>query len=123
MKNDVEDRMPIRREPETSEDFRKTGKLLKAHNVGFAHFMDSTGDSYLAGLYMMKIRDTESRNTAFEPKRAKNKDTEKLTAFYRSTTTATEVEAITFEQALSKHNYAKDECFLDSIYDFYCDNL
>ncbi len=79
--------MLIRKEPETSEDFRKPCKLLRAHNVVFAHLMDSTGDSYLAGLYMMKITDPDSANKAFEPKRANNKDIEKRVAFYRFATT------------------------------------
>ena len=123
MRSDIEDRMLIRKEPETSEDFRKTCKLLKAHNVVVAHLMDSTGDSYLAGLYMMKITDTESTKTAFEQKRAKNKDTEKLAAFFRFTTTEIDHESSTFKQAISNQKYAKDECFMNSIYDFYHDNL
>ena len=122
-KNDVEDSMLIRKEPEASEGFRKACKLLRAHNVVFAHLMDSTGDSYLAGLYMMKISDTDSTNTAFEPKKAKNKDTDKMAAFYRFTTTEVDLEASTFKQAISNQKYAKDECFLNSIYDFYRENL
>ncbi len=33
------------------------------------------------------------------------------------------MEATTFKQAISKQNYAKDECFLNTLYDFYRDNL
>ncbi len=34
------------------------------------------------------------------------------------------MEATTFKEAISNQkNYAKDECFLNTIYDFYRDNL
>ena len=69
LKNNIENRMLIRKEPETSEDFRQACKLSKPHNVVFAHLIGSTGDSYLAGLYMMKISDTDSTNTALEHKK------------------------------------------------------
>ena len=84
MKNDVEDRMLIRKEPETAKDFYATTRLLKKHNVVFEHLMDTTGDSYLAAVSLMKIRAAGDQNiTAFIPKKAKSKDTEKLAAYYR----------------------------------------
>ena len=86
--------------------------------------MDTTGESYLAGLYLMKITDAgDQDNTAFIPKKAKSKDTEKLAAYYRFTTTELDLDAATFKEAIGKQNYAKDECFINSIYDFYHDNL
>ena len=57
------------------------------------------------------------------PQKAKNKATEKLAAFYRFTTTEIDMDASTFKEALGKQNYAKDECFLNTLYDFYRDNL
>ena len=33
------------------------------------------------------------------------------------------MEASTFTEALGKQNYAKDECFINSIYDFYHDRV
>ena len=42
---------------------------------------------------------------------------------YRFTTTELDMEASTFKEALGKQNYAKDECFINSIYDFYHDRL
>ncbi len=120
LKKDIEDRMLIRGEEGTGKEFTDTCKFLKQHNVIFANLMDSTGNSYLAGLYLMKVTPADSQgNTAFEPKTKKNKDTEKLAAYYRYTTTELDLEASTCEQAIAKQNYAKDECFINSIYDFY----
>jgi hypothetical protein len=50
LKNEVEDRMLIRKESETAKQFYDTTRLLKKHNVVFAHLMDTTGDSYLAAI-------------------------------------------------------------------------
>ena len=88
LKDEVEDQMLIRNDELTRKTFYETTKFLSKHNVVFAHLMDTTGDSYLAGLYLMKIQDSKNPgNTAFIPKKDKNKDTEKLAAFYRFTTT------------------------------------
>ena len=72
----------------------------------------------------MRISDSDNQgNTEFIPQKAKNKGTEKLAAFYRFTTTELDMEASTFKEALGKQNYAKDECFINSIYDFYHDSV
>ena len=86
--------------------------------------MDYFGSSYLAAIYPLKVRDAHSQlNRAFIPKKAKNRDTDKIAAYYRFTTTDLDLEAGTFKEAISKNNYTKDECFINSIYDFYSDNL
>jgi hypothetical protein len=80
--------MLIRKKSETAKQFYDTTRLLKKHNVAFAHLMDTTGDSYLAAIYLMKIRVAgDQENIAFIPKKAKSKDTEKLAAYYRFTIT------------------------------------
>jgi len=121
---DVENQMLIRKDDATKKLFHDTTRLLKKHNVIFSNLMDTTGESYLAGLYLMNLKDASDQgNTAFIPKKAKSKDTEKLAAFYRFTTTELDLDASTFKEAISKKRYAKDECFINSIYDFYHDNL
>ena len=112
--------MLIRKDEATAEDFKAVCKFMSKHNVVSAHLMDSTGESYLAGLYLMKINDTISQgNTESIPQKAKIKDTDKLAAYYRFTTTELDMEATTFKEASSKQNYAKDECFLNTLYDFF----
>jgi hypothetical protein len=124
LQDDVGERMLIRKEEATGADFRKVCNWLRKENVIFANLMDSTGDSYLAAVYLMKVAPAHSQiNTAFQPKKAKNKNTEKISAYYRFATTELDLEASTFKEAISKHNYVKDECFINSIYDFYRDNL
>ena len=49
--------MLIRKEEATAEYFKAVCKFMSKHNVVFAHLMDTTGDSYLAALYLMKITD------------------------------------------------------------------
>ena len=109
---------------DNAEDFGKTAKLLVRSNAVFAHLMDSVGNSYLAGFYLMNFFDSETQgNREFIPKKARNRDTEKLAAYYRFTSTELNLDASTFKEAISNQKYVKDECFLNSIYDFYRDNL
>ena len=54
LKNEIEDRMLIRKDEATAEDFKAVCKFMSEHNVVFAHLMDTTGDSYLAAIYLMK---------------------------------------------------------------------
>jgi len=80
--------------------------------------------SYLAGIYITSVELSHSQiNTSFIPKKNKNRDGDKVSAYYRYATTELDLEANTFKDAISKGNYIKDECFINSIYDFYSSNL
>ena len=107
----------------TAADFAKVAKLLVSKNVMFANLMDMTGNSYLEAIYLMNIFDSDTKGNKFEPKSKRHRDTDKISAFYRFTTTTLDLEASTFKEAISNSKYVKDECFLNSIYDFYHDNL
>ena len=109
-------------------EFKRLTSILKSKNVVFAHLMDSTGDSYLEAVYVMNLtastfNDAGSKRLEFDPKRIKNKCGDKVAAYYRYTTTELDLTASTFKDALAKTHYVRDECFLNSIYDFYKDNL
>ncbi len=114
-----EDLVLVRNDDATKKLFYDATRLLKKQNALLAHLMDTTGDSYLAGLYLMKIRDSDStENAVFIPKKAKSQDNEKLAAYYRFTATQLDLEASTFKEAIRNQNYAKDKCFVNSMYDF-----
>ena len=107
-------------------DFKKLTSILKSKNVVFAHLMDSTGDSYLEAVYVMNLTASnfnDGKRLEFDPKRIKNKCGDKIAAYYRYTTTELDLTASTFKDAIAKTHYVRDECFLNSIYDFYKDNL
>ncbi len=63
LKDEIEDHMLIRNEELTSHTFYETIRFRSKHNVVFAHLMDSTGDSYLAGLYLMKVNASDNQET------------------------------------------------------------
>ena len=109
-------------------EFNHLTSLLKSKNVVFSHLMDSTGDSYLEAIYVMNLTASDwgkdgSKHLEFDPQRIKNKSGDKIAAYYRYTTTELDLTANTFKDAIAKTHYVKDECFLNSIYDFYKDNL
>ena len=109
-------------------EFNRLTSLLKSKNVVFSHLMDSTGDSYLEAIYVMNLTASDwggegNKRLEFDPKRIKNKSGDKIAAYYRYTTTELDLTASTFKDAIAKMHYVKNECFLNSIYDFYKDNL
>jgi len=85
--------------------------------------MNAFGDSYLRALYVLGVKDLRTSGSSYAPTSALNRDTEKVSAYYRYTTTDIDLDADTFKEAISKGKYKKDECFINSIYDFYGDNL
>jgi hypothetical protein len=109
-------------------EFKQLTSLLKSTNVVFSHLMKSTGDSYLEAIYVTNLTASDfgtdgSKRLEFDPKRVKHKCGDKIAAYCRYTTTELDLTASTFKDAIAKTNYVKNECFLDSIYDFYKDSL
>ena len=104
-------------------DFPKMVKLMIDKNVIFKDLMESTGNSYLEAVYLMNITDSETKGRAFEPRKRKNRDTAKVGAYYLYNYVAMDLTKDTFKEAIQNNNYTKDECFLNTIYDFYRDNL
>jgi len=107
----------------TAADFAKVATMLKNKNVIFGNLMDMTGDSYLEAIYIMQLFDSETKGKAFEPKKARNRNTDKIATYYRFSTTELDLTADTFKQAIERKNYVKDECFINCLYDFYKDSL
>jgi hypothetical protein len=122
----VENQMMRRGGTAEGSDFKRLAQLLMSKNVAFSHLMDSTGKSYLEAIYVMDVFDSgfkDSNRVEFDPKKRKNKDTEKVAAYYRYTSTELDLSAGTFKEAIAKQNYVKNECFINSLYDFYRDSL
>ena len=93
-------------------------------NAEFNEMMRTYGRSYLAAVYVMNVRPSHTQiNTSFIPKKAKNKYGDKIATHHRFATTELDLEAHTFKDAIAKGNYVRDECFVNSIYDFYADDL
>jgi len=76
--------------------------MLADRNVIFAHLMDIKGHSYLNAIYLMNLSDSDTKGRAFEPKKIKNKDGDKLSCFYRYITTELDLSSSTFKDAMKK---------------------
>ena len=59
-------------------------RILKSKNLVFNDLMETpNGHTYLAALTLMNVNKVDSvKNLDFEPKRQKNKDTNKVGAYY-----------------------------------------
>jgi hypothetical protein len=100
-------------------EFKKMVDLMIRKNVIFKDSMESTSKTYLAAVHLMNITDSETKGRPFEARRRKKGDTTKVGAYYLYNYVATDLSKDTFKEAIQNHNYTKDECFLNTIYDFY----
>ena len=85
--------------------------------------MDATGKAYLAAVYLMDLKDTGTIDTSFVPKKAKNKDTSKVAAYYKYSTTPMNLSKDTLAKTIEHHNYVQRECFINTLHDFFHDSL
>ena len=113
----------IRRDTD-KEDFKTMLKIFKSKNLVFRDLMESpNGESYLHAMLVMKITKVSTNTLEFEPKRQKNKDTNKVGAYYMYSCTPMDLSKDTFKEAIQNMNYTKDECFINTLYDFYRETL
>ena len=94
----------IRREEDAS-DFRKICVMMIMKSVVFKDLMESTGKTYLAAIYLMNLQSSETKGRAFDPKKARNKDTDKVGAYYLYSSTAMDLSKETFKEAIANSNY------------------
>jgi hypothetical protein len=70
--------------------------------------MDTTGNRYLVATYVMNLTKSDwtemGDRIEFDPKRMKNKDTSKVTADHRYTTTELDLTAATLKEAIAKQH-------------------
>ncbi len=94
---------------------------MSRHKTVFAHRMDTTSDFYLARPYLMKIAASNDQEiTTFITSKTKNKTTSCLLPLHNHRNRHGNE---TFEDTIGKHNYAKNDCFINSNYDFHHDSL
>ena len=111
------------RRDENPKPFKEMIKIFSSKNLVFQDLMDSTGQTYLAGMLLMKVAKVDTDTLNFEPKKQRNKDTSKVGAYYMYSCTPMDLTKNTFKEAIQNMNYTKDECFINTLYDFYRDNL
>jgi hypothetical protein len=107
----------------TAADFAKVCEILKSKAVIFSKMMDTTGSSYGEAMCLKNLFDPDTKGKAFEPQKTKNRDAEKIAAFYHFTATELDIEASAFKEAIKNQNYVEDQRLLNIIYDFYHGNL
>jgi hypothetical protein len=103
--------------------FKRIVELLIQKNVIFKDLMESTGKTYLRALYIFQSERTDKTGKAFEPKKSRNRDDEKIAAYYQYSSTQLDLSKKTFKEAITLKHYNKNECFINSILDFYSKTL
>ena len=77
---------------------------------------------YIVAFYIIDYQDT-NKGEAEDPKKMKKKTGEKMTIAYRYCSNTLDLSADTFQEAMKLNNYVKNECWFNSIWDFYGDTL
>ena len=69
---------------ELDREFKQLVNFLASKNKIFDDLMDAQAKAYLAAIYLMDLKDMGSPvDIPFAPKKAKNKDTSKVAAYYK----------------------------------------
>ena len=82
------------------------------------------GENYICGILITKIKKVNMNEVPdYDRTSSLARDTSKISTYYNYISTELDLSKTTFEKAIKVDQYAKDECWINTIYDFYGDNL
>jgi hypothetical protein len=82
------------------------------------------GQNYICGILIPKIRKVNMNEVPdYDLSSSLSRDTNKISTYYNYITTDLDLSHNTFEKAINVDQYVKDECWINTIYDFYGDNF
>ena len=111
------------RRKEHKQDFQDVVKFLAKRDQIFDEHYESRGKAYLVAIYIMKLQDTDTSGSSFDPITNANRDTDKVATYFRYCSTPLNLSASTLKEAIENDKYIKNECFINSLYDFYHEKL
>jgi hypothetical protein len=85
---------------------------------------DSHGDSYKTGFYLRKYEFLSTDDIEpTDPVTSRKRNTQKLDMCYYYISTELDLSQKTFKDSVAKKHYMENECWINTLYDFYGDNL
>jgi hypothetical protein len=91
-------------------------------NDEFSEFINKTM-GYVGAVYIKSVEQIPKTNKKYKVEKQKLKDTTHSSINYKYIETNVDMSFNTLKEAIENKNYIKDECWLNSIYDFYKDTL
>ena len=91
-------------------------------NVEFSEFINKTM-GYVGAVYIKSAEQIPKTNKKYKVEKQKLKDTTHSSINYKYIETNVDMSFNTLKEAIDNKNYIKDECWLNSIRDFYKDTL
>ena len=108
---------------EDERDFRDMAFILmtdKTFNYTWEHF----GENYIVGILIKKVHDVNSEEVpVYDRRTARQRDTTKISRRFSYLTTELDLSKDTFKEAIQYKQYIQNECWINTLYDFYGDNL
>jgi hypothetical protein len=93
-------------------------------NKTLQEYIQEKKEGYIVGYYLLKYHTVEPKKVKpHNPLKTKLRNGQKLGINYRYTHTELDMSKQTFKQAIGNNNYVTDECWLNTLYDFYKDTL
>ena len=91
-------------------------------NTDFESFHEMMGQ-YINAVYIGTVERIKKRKSSYNPLDEILRDATKQSIYYNYVETSLNMNADTFKEAIENKNYAKNEYWLNSIYDFYKNTL
>jgi len=79
--------------------------------------------SYINAVYIGRVERIKNRRSSYNPLDENLRDATKQSIYYRYIETNVYMNADTFKEAIENKNYIENECWINTIYDFYKDTL
>ena len=103
--------------------FQSMVNILR-NDVGFKDFWENHGISYVVGMY---IKDWEEIDTssiaAVNPLQQAFRNTEHISILNKYISTELDMSKTSFKKAIERNNYVQNECWINTLYDFYSHSL
>jgi len=85
---------------------------------------ESWGENYIVGIYIKRIHDVNLGEVpVYDRRTARQRDTTKISRRFSYLTTELDLSKDTFKEAIQYKQYIQNECWINTLYDFYGDNL
>ena len=106
---------------EDKKEWKQIISIMKS-DAEFKKYYDLR-ESYINAVYIGRVERIKNRRSSYNPLDENLRDATKISINYRYIETNLNMNSSTFKEAIKNKNYVENECWINTIYDFYKDTL
>ena len=116
--------MSLGRQPtqEEYDDFNNISDIL-ANDADMNQYIKLTKEGYIVGILILNYKIQDKPVEEYNPKTTRLRNATKQSINYKYVHTELDLTKDNFKDAIENNNYIKDECWINTLYDIYKDNL